>query len=80
MTFRSRSEEDYNMWLLALRPFVINTDIWSTYFISKLIGQGSFGKVFLASRFHERTSPTEEPEPDMNQKVAIKIMEKSNIV
>ena len=38
---------------MALQPYIIQHDIWGTYNFSDLLGQGSYGKVFLASKNSE---------------------------
>ncbi len=42
------ADRDFKNWLDALRPYVISHDIWSEFQFSDLLGQGSYGKVFLA--------------------------------
>lgn len=41
---------EMNVWLDALLPYIIQYDIWSNYHFADLLGQGSYGKVFLATR------------------------------
>lgn len=49
-TFLTENEHDFEEWSVALKPFVVQDDAWSEYSFSHLIGQGSYGKVFLATR------------------------------
>jgi serine/threonine protein kinase len=44
------SEEELFVWIEALRPLVLWEGIWDRYSFSKEIGQGSYGKVYLAKR------------------------------
>ena len=37
-TFYMACEDDMNKWMAALRPFVVQDDIWSNYFFSHLLG------------------------------------------
>jgi len=44
------AEQEMKIWLDALRPYVISHDIWNEFQFSELLGQGSYGKVFLAKK------------------------------
>ena len=43
-------DSDLNTWLDAMRPYVISHDIWSEFQFYDLLGQGSYGKVYLAKK------------------------------
>ena len=41
-------EESFLEWMAALRPLVIQTDFHQCYDVIKLLGKGSFARVYLA--------------------------------
>lgn len=55
-TFLTESEQEFNDWTMSLKPFVVQEDVWSEYSFSHLIGQGSYGKVFLATHLKSEQS------------------------
>jgi serine/threonine protein kinase len=54
-------------WRDALRPYVIQSDIWGSYKFQGVLGKGAYGKVFYAI---DRATATE---------VAVKILDKKVI-
>ena len=57
------------MWFEVVRAYTIQEGVWSVYTFSKILGEGSFGKVFLAER---------KAEP--HDLVAIKILDVRRII
>ncbi|TNV86377.1 hypothetical protein FGO68_gene6469 [Halteria grandinella] len=49
LTFATSNEEELDFWHETLRPFIFQRDIWSSYIFSKELGEGTYGKVFLAT-------------------------------
>ena len=84
-TFTAQNEYDTKMWTSALKPFVVQEDVWSEYIFSHIIGQGSYGKVFLANRILSASESQSgnndftESQIDSAVPVAIKILDKEGL-
>jgi hypothetical protein len=50
IAFFPKDDLDYQEWKNALTSVSIQSDIWSQYNFKEMLGQGSYGKVFLANK------------------------------
>ncbi len=69
-------EEDLVSWMQAIAGYVIQGGIYDKFIFSKILGEGTFGKVFLASSC---TRKQIRKEADTNPFVAIKVMHLAQI-
>jgi hypothetical protein len=55
LTFAPNLTEDLQFWEETLLPFIFQRDIWTKFNFSKEIGEGTYGKVFLATEKSSKT-------------------------
>lgn len=46
--FIPHDESEFHHWKNAIAPVVIQRDVWGHYYFKEMLGQGSYGKVYLA--------------------------------
>ncbi|TNV74228.1 hypothetical protein FGO68_gene495 [Halteria grandinella] len=80
-TFTAANEAQYQAWLSALTPYVIQKDVFTKFRFQYLLGQGAFGRVFMASKSTDTTAENTKfaHKSDCkikSESVAVKILQK----
>jgi hypothetical protein len=55
VTIIPQEEAEFEKWMASLRPYVLQTALQNRFDITKEIGEGSYGKVYLASLIKRRS-------------------------
>ena len=69
MHFYAETLNDYINWDTLIKAYIIKDNIWGQYSFEEKLGEGAFGKVYLAYS-------TKNEYMVSNEKVAIKVLNK----